>query len=62
MIAEADEGFRTVGFGDDLEMRSRLFACYQTWEAQMFPELSRKARKAMIESRMTLLSSDSRTD
>ena len=33
--------FAEIGFeGDELEMRTRLFVCYHSWEATSFPELS----------------------
>ena len=33
--------FAELGFdGDELEMRTRLFVCYHSWEDTMFPELS----------------------
>ena len=45
-----------LGFeGDDLEMRSMLFVCYQTWEASMFTELSRERRRVLIAKRIELL-------
>ncbi len=48
--------FRELGFtGDDLEMRSMLFVCYQTWEASMFRELTRKRRRQLISVRLDLL-------
>ena len=33
--------FADIGFeGDELEMRTRLFVCYHSWENTMFPDLS----------------------
>ena len=33
--------FAELGFeGDELEMRTRLFVCYHSWEDTMFPDLS----------------------
>lgn len=50
------QAFRELGFtGDDLEMRSMLFLCYQTWEAPMFRELTRKRRRELISVRLELL-------
>ena len=48
--------FAELGFtGDDLEMRTLLFVCYQTWEASMFTELSRERRRALIRKRVEIL-------
>ena len=45
-----------IGFsGDDLDMRAMLFVCYQTWEAPMFREISRKRRRELIGKRIALL-------
>jgi len=50
------KAFSELGFaGDDLEMRTMLFACYHTWEASMFPGVSRKRRKELIGKRVDLL-------
>jgi AcrR family transcriptional regulator len=50
--------FSELGFtGDDLEMRTRLFVCYHTWEAPMFREISRKQRRELIAKRIDLLTS-----
>jgi len=50
------KAFSDLGFsGDDLEMRTMLFACYHTWEASMFPDVSRKRRKELIGKRLDLL-------
>lgn len=51
--------FADLGFaGEDLEMRTMLFACYHTWEASMFPNIARKKRKAMIGKRIDLLTAN----
>jgi AcrR family transcriptional regulator len=48
--------FSELGFtGDDLEMRKMLFTCYHTWEAPMFPEISRKRRRELISKRIDLI-------
>jgi len=50
--------FSELGFsGDDLDMRTRLFVCYHTWEAPMFRETSRKQRRELIAKRIDLLTS-----
>jgi AcrR family transcriptional regulator len=52
------EAFSELGFtGADLEMRTLLFACYHTWEAPMFREISRKRRRDLIARRIELLTS-----
>jgi AcrR family transcriptional regulator len=53
------KAFSELGFnGDDLEMRTMLFACYHTWEASMFPGFSRKRRKELIGKRLDLLTAN----
>ena len=53
------KAFSELGFtGDDLEMRTMLFACYHTWEAAMFPGVSRKRRKELIGKRLDLLTAN----
>ena len=53
------KAFSELGFtGDDLEMRTMLFACYHTWEAVMFPGVSRKRRKQLISKRLDLLTAN----
>lgn len=48
--------FAELGFeGDELEMRARLFACYQSWERVMFWRESKKALRALIPRRLELL-------
>jgi AcrR family transcriptional regulator len=45
-----------LGFkGDDLEVRTMLFVCYQSWESPMFREISRKRRRELITKRIELL-------
>ena len=48
--------FAELGFtGDDLEMRTRLFFCYHTWERSMFPKESKKSLRKLIRRRVDLL-------
>jgi AcrR family transcriptional regulator len=48
--------FGEIGFPDDeAEVRAMLFVCYHTWEAPMFPEISRKRRRELIGKRIALL-------
>ena len=48
--------FSELGFtGDELEMRTRLFFCYHTWERSMFPKDSKKSLRKLIPKRLTLL-------
>ena len=48
--------FAELGFeGEDLEMRTMLFVCYQSMEGAMFPRLSRKRRREMMRRRVALL-------
>ncbi len=50
------KAFSGLGFeGDDLEMRTMLFTCYQTWELSMFREISRNRRRGLIAKRIELL-------
>jgi AcrR family transcriptional regulator len=50
------QAFDELGFDEDeAEMRARTFACYYTWEAPMFPELSHKQRRQQITPRLDLL-------
>jgi len=45
--------FAELGFsGDDLEMRTRLFVCYHSWEATMFADAAR--RKQLLKARYEL--------
>ena len=56
------KAFSELGFvGDDLEMRTMLFACYYTWESSMFPKVSRKLRKELIGKRLDLLTANVHT-
>lgn len=53
--------FAELGFeGEDLEIRTMLFVCYHTWETPMFPEISRKRRRAQIVRRIEILTSGSK--
>lgn len=48
--------FSEMGFeGPDLEMRTRLFLCYHTWEDSMCWTSSKKARRELIPLRLELL-------
>ena len=48
--------FRDLGFkGDELEMRTRLFTCYHTWERPMFSNDSKKTLRKLIKLRVDLL-------
>lgn len=50
------EIFSELGFvGDDLEMRTRLFFCYHTWERSMFSKDSKKFLRKLIPKRLALL-------
>lgn len=50
------QAFSELGFADDeADMRAMLFVCYHTWEAPMFPEISRKRRRELITKRIDLL-------
>ena len=47
-----------LGFtGNDLEMRTMLLVCYQTWESTMFREITRKRRRELIANRIEILTS-----
>ena len=55
------KAFSDLGItGEDLDMRTMLFACYHTWEASMYPNVARKKRKAMISARVDLLTANVR--
>ena len=44
--------FAELGFeGDELEMRTRLFVCYHSWEDTMFPDLSDKEHSKLLKLR-----------
>ena len=48
--------FSELGFtGDDLEMRTMLFVCYESRESSTFREISRKRRRELIAKRIDLL-------
>ena len=48
--------FAEMGFtGAELEMRTHLFVCYQSWECSMFSKLSKKALRELIPQRLELL-------
>lgn len=50
--------FSDLGFeGDELEMRTMLLVCYQTWESDTFGEMSDRKRSRMRNRRYELLSS-----
>ena len=50
--------FSELGFtGDDLEMRTMLYVCYQSTESSVFREISRKQRLKLIAKRVDLLTS-----
>ncbi|MHC4708923.1 MAG: TetR/AcrR family transcriptional regulator [Planctomycetota bacterium] len=50
------KAFAELGFaGDELEMRTRLFVCYQSWERVMFWREPKKALRALIPRRLALL-------
>jgi len=48
--------FAELGFeGDELEMRTRLFVCYHSWEDTMFPDLSNRQHSKLIKLRYKYL-------
>jgi len=48
--------FSDIGFrGQQLEMRTRLFVCYHSWELAMFADLSREERRKFLRLRHKLL-------
>jgi AcrR family transcriptional regulator len=48
--------FAELGFdGDDLDMRARLFACYEMWQAETFSDLSKRRRARLRKLRLDLL-------
>lgn len=54
--------FSELGFvGDDLEMRAMLFVGYHTWEFTTFKTMTKERRKELIENRIDLLTSGSKT-
>ena len=50
------KAFKELGFtGNDLEMRTRLFVCYHTWEKAMFGNDSARKLNRLRKPRLTLL-------
>lgn len=50
------ESFRDLGFkGNELEMRTLLFVCYQSWEMRMYPGMSERKMASMQKLRIKLL-------
>jgi len=50
------EAFAELGFEDDeLEMRTRLFVCYQPWERTTYPQVSKKRLRELMHLRLALL-------
>ena len=48
--------FDALGFkGDELEMRTRLFVCYHSWEGTMFPDLSNQKHSKLLKLRYEYL-------
>jgi AcrR family transcriptional regulator len=48
--------FAELGFeGDELEMRTRLFVCYHSWEDTMFPDLSNQKHSKLLKLRYKFL-------
>jgi len=48
--------FAELGFkGDELEMRTRLFVCYHSWEDTMFPDLSNQKHSKLLKLRYQYL-------
>jgi AcrR family transcriptional regulator len=48
--------FAELGFeGDELEMRTRLFVCYHSWEDTMFPDLSNQKHSKLLKLRYKCL-------
>lgn len=48
--------FSEIGFrGQDLEMRTRLFVCYHSWEQAMFHNLTKDERRKLLRLRHQLL-------
>jgi len=54
------EAFAELGFeGDELEMRTRLFVCYHSWERTTFPRLSKRKLRELHATRLALLTDTS---
>ena len=48
--------FAELGFeGDELEMRTRLFVCYHSWEDTIFPDLSNQKHSKLLKLRYKYL-------
>ena len=48
--------FSEIGFTDaELEMRTRLFVAYQVSERELFPDITTKDRKRLLDLRLKLL-------
>lgn len=48
--------FAELGFkGDELEMRTRLFVCYHSWEDTMFPDLTDQKHSKLLKLRYKYL-------
>ena len=48
--------FSELGFeGDELEMRTRLFVCYHSWEDTIFPDLSNQKHSKLLKLRYKYL-------
>ena len=48
--------FSELGYtGDELEMRTRVFVCYQSWQDTMFPDLREAKVKKLQKLRLKLL-------
>ena len=48
--------FAELGFkGDELEMRTRLFVCYHSWEDTMFPDLYNQKHSKLLKLRYKYL-------
>ena len=55
-LDHAREIFADLSFeGDELEMRTRLFVCYHSWEDIMFPVLSNKKHSKLLKLRYKYL-------
>lgn len=53
------EAFEELGFeGEELEMRTWLFVCYQSWERTVFGRQSKRKRRELMKRRLALLTSE----
>lgn len=51
-----EEAFAELGFeGDELEMRTRLFVCYEPWQRTTYPRVSKKRLRELLHLRLALL-------